>query len=356
MHRRTNRLTAVGTVALAAVLLLAACGSKSGSAGSGAGSGATPSPATTAELYEQAKKEGEVVWYSADVPAAGQAVNAAFEKAYPGIKVTYVRAASADLLARYTSEKKSGAPTADVIEQTDIGFSNSAQKDGFTQPFANAGIPGYGDIPKDWRMDSGDPYALTVWILAYNTKQVSADEAPKTLEDILDPKWKGKLVAPDPAQSGGYAVGWGTAADHFGNNYLQRLHDQNVSWEATGSSASEAKLVSGEKPVNLVGSLSTLQADKGKGAPIAWNVPPVSTGSAYIYSINSKPNHPAAARLFASFLISKAGNEAEFSQNPASGSAWLKPQGTQILTLQTKYADLDEATKIDKALTGHGPA
>ena len=120
-------------------------------------------------------------------------LTAAFQKKYPFIKMTYWRADSEDILTRVSAEIRANKLVADVIEGTGIG--ELAVRAGLAQP---AWSPQLADIP-DYMRDPRRlwaPTRMSYFGIAYNTRLVPAGTAPKTYEDLLDPKWKGKMVWP----------------------------------------------------------------------------------------------------------------------------------------------------------------
>ena len=151
-------------------------------------------PDRTERLIAGAKREGQVTYYSAMiVNQALRPLTAAFQKKYPFIKMTFWRANSEDIQTRMSAEVRANKLVVDIAEGTGIG--ELAVRAGLAQ---EAWSPQLADIPEYMR----DPRRL--WVptrmsyfgIAYNTRLVPAGTAPKTYEDLLDPKWKGKMVWP----------------------------------------------------------------------------------------------------------------------------------------------------------------
>src|SRR5215471_14692302 len=129
---------------------------------------------------EAARKEGKVVWYTSLALTSAEKVAKLFEAAYPGIKVEVQRTGSQRILQRVMQELQANIKNVDVIHTSDAGH--------------------YVLLKDKKRYHYG--LRATVNVIAYNTKVVSPGEAPKTWKDLLDPRWKGKLVTAHPGYSG----------------------------------------------------------------------------------------------------------------------------------------------------------
>src|SRR5215470_13941344 len=142
---------------------------------------------------EAAKKEGKVVWYTSLALTSAEKVAKLFEAAYPGIKVEVQRTGSQRILQRVMQELQANIKNVDVIHTSDAGHYVLLKDKKLLMKYTPAGVEGF---PASFKDKDGYHYGLraTVNVIAYNTKSVSAGEAPKTWKDLLDPRWKGKLV------------------------------------------------------------------------------------------------------------------------------------------------------------------
>ncbi len=169
--------------------------------------GAQKKPTTAAELAlytgpdrqqlleEGARKEGKLVFYTVGIiNQAVRPVVDAFQKKYPFIKVDIWRAGSNDLLPRLLEEYRAGKHQCDVIEATQL-LSILMYKQGMIQPFTS---PALKSVQEDAIIKAPGQGAYEVAFrenglgLGYNTKLISKAQVPKTYQDLLDPKWKGK--------------------------------------------------------------------------------------------------------------------------------------------------------------------
>src|SRR5947209_1566171 len=160
-----------------------------------------PSPITPA-LIDAARREGKVAFYTAlDLPISEKLART-FEAKYPGIAVRVERSGSERVFQRIGQERQSGINAVDVACTTDPGHFLTWKRDGWLAPF----VPE--DVARHFRpeyVDADGMYAtVCCWLSAmgYNTKLLSAADAPKSFADLLDQKWAGKMVKAHPADSG----------------------------------------------------------------------------------------------------------------------------------------------------------
>jgi iron(III) transport system substrate-binding protein len=166
-------------------------------------------------------------------------------------------------------------------------------------------------LPDDARDPDGF-YAVdraTMAVMAYNTKLVRPEEAPKGYADLLDPKWKGKIVKAHPAYSGNTLTATFELSRLLGWDYFKKLGQQQV-MQVQSATEPPKKLALGERPVMFDGAEYVALLAKARGAPLAIVYPregtPLVVGSA---GVMKDAPHPNAARLFISFLFSRDGQE-----------------------------------------------
>src|SRR5262245_16006508 len=167
--------------------------------------------AADAALIEAAKKEGEVNWYSTQIISQlVRPVTAAFEKKYPGIKVRATRANATEVAVKILNESRAGRVQSDVFDGTTTVV--PLKKEGYVLQW----LP---DAAKDYPANVKDPegywIANNLFIITpgFNTSLVPRGTEPKTYQDLLDPKWRGKLAwngFPTSSGVGGF-VGTGLA-------------------------------------------------------------------------------------------------------------------------------------------------
>ena len=260
------------------------------------------SPTRHQKLVEAARKEGSVTFYTSIAEKDGPALAADFEKRY-GIKVNIWRASSTKVLQRVVVEAQAhrwdfdavdiSAPEMEALyrEKTLQEVRSAFHADLFPET-----MPAH----RGWA-----PQFLSVFVQAYNTNLVKKAELPKRYDDLLDPKWKGKLAV--EAKDNEWYCG---LMKHLGEEKGSKLFKELVSkngWSVrSGHSLLNNMVVSGEVPLALtVYSYMTEQA-KRKGAPVDWfTIDPV-IGRSNGIGVSKKPPHPNAALLFYEYMISDA--------------------------------------------------
>ncbi len=144
----------------------------------------------TARLVEGAKKEGAINMYTSAQSDDMGALVAAFEKKY-GLKVTMWRTSSEKVLQRAVTEARANRHTVDVLE-TNGPELESMHREKILQKVAS---PHHANLIGPALRPHGEWVGtrLNVFVQAYNTKLVKKEELPKSWEDMLQPRWKGKL-------------------------------------------------------------------------------------------------------------------------------------------------------------------
>jgi len=156
-----------------------------------------PVIAQDAKLIELAKKEGgRVVVYGSIENDTMDLIAAAFKKK-TGLEVDYWRDAANKVTDRVTAESRAGKPQADVVLTT-TSTMRLIQKDGFLAQYDSPSAKAFPKTVTDPNL--GPAYRSTVIGVVYHTGIVKPSEAPKSLEDLVKPQYKGKVVVPDPSQ------------------------------------------------------------------------------------------------------------------------------------------------------------
>jgi iron(III) transport system substrate-binding protein len=260
--------------------------------------------AVTPALIEAAKKEGKVVYYtSVDLPLA-EKIAKAFEAKYAGIAVRVERTGAERVFQRIGQEYASKIYAVDVVNSSDAAHFIVWKRDGILQPY----VPE--DVAKhypDEHKDADGTYAsfrVGLSIIAYNTNLVKAEEAPKAHKDLLDPKWKGKIVKAHPGYSGTIMTATYQLSRDLGWEFFEKLAAQNV-MQLQSSADPPKKLALGERAVQADGNEYNIFQIKEGGGPVepiyAVEGTPLVIGPNGIFKNAPNPN---AARLFQAFCFS----------------------------------------------------
>jgi iron(III) transport system substrate-binding protein len=176
----------IATVLAVASMGLAACGGSDTSSSSS--TTASSLSGTEATMYDAAKKDGSLTWYSSAPPAQMDATIAAFKKRYPGIDVRVARLASGPLETRYAQERESGAGTADVVTNAaDPKFDATAAEKKWME--TSVDLPAMADFPKKWVKNGQATVGLLQLVIGYTTPNLTGAAVPKSWQDILDPRF-----------------------------------------------------------------------------------------------------------------------------------------------------------------------
>jgi len=259
---------------------------------------APPPTAITPDLIAAARKEGSVVWYtSVDLPLA-EKVAKAFEAKFPGVAVRVERTGAERVFQRIGQEYSSGIHSVDVVNSSDASQFIVWKGDGILEPF----VPE--DVAKYYPAEHKDPdgqfasFRVGLCVVGYNTTLVKAAEAPKSFADLLDPKWKGKLVKAHPGYSGTIMTATYQMSRDLGWSYFEKLAQQNV-MQVQSSADPPKKLELGERAVMVDGNEYNMFELKESGKPVEIVYPaegtPLIVGPNGLFKAAPNPN---AARLF----------------------------------------------------------
>jgi len=245
-----------------------------------------------------AKAEGQLVFYNATPAKMAEKLVAAFEKKY-GIKVDTVNARSSEIRERIRADRNSGRSVGDVMING-IGTSFTLMQEGSFEQHGH--LPALANMKAPFTTDGTLlPYRAGIFVLGVNTSLVEAADEPKSWFDILDPKWKGKILMDDPrASAGGYQF-FDVTYQKFGEDYLRKVADQKPTI-GRETATDLRRLAQGEFPLYFPVAASDLPGIVG--LPVKPIVP--SEGAPYVVVVNAvlkQPPHPNAARLFLNFML-----------------------------------------------------
>jgi iron(III) transport system substrate-binding protein len=263
-----------------------------------------PEPVTPA-LIEAAKKEGQVSYYtSTDLPVAEKLAKA-FEAKYPGIAVRVERTGAERVFQRIGQEYSSNIHAVDVVNSSDAAHFIVWKRDGILLPYVPEDVAKF--YPAEHRDIDGQFASWRIWlsIIAYNTNLVKPEEAPRSFADLLDPKWKGKIVKAHPGYSGTIMTATYQMQRDLGWTFFEQLARQNI-MQVQSSADPPKKLEIGERAVMADGNEYNIFQMKEAGRPVepvyASEGSPLIIGPNGIFKGSSNPN---AAKLFQSFCFSR---------------------------------------------------
>jgi iron(III) transport system substrate-binding protein len=311
-----------------------------------AGAGAlAPARAQDAVDVAKAKAEGKVTWYTSTPIGQGQKIADAFEKE-TGIKVEMFRSGGSAILRRFQQELDAGRVAVDVLTHSEPAAANALGKKGLFVAFKPKNFDKVPDAAKDANgLFVGQRLNMMTHYLR-SDKVAEADE-PKSWDDLLDPRYKGKLVMTDPSFTSLQVSVVGTMAKARGWGFYEKLKANDVMIVQGNQQASDT-LKRGERLI-AVGALDSYAADlKKEGHPIKTLYP--SDGLFVIPSptsvVKGSPS-PNAAKLFAEFMIGDTVQKMFSAEGGYSARTDIAaPQGSPDLkTLKILAVDNDHIEK-----------
>lgn len=321
--------------------------------------------ASWAKVVQEARKEGRVAIYSFALAGdAGEAISRAFYNKY-GVKLDIVAGTSPALLERVKSEYRAKQFMTDVadmsssriLELKDASITTSAKdipvlkdKAGwYTHPF---------DLDPDGHVLSYYSTQMTPYI---NTTLVKPGDEPKSWLDLLQPRWKGKVMAGDP---GVYAAttylyySMVKKTNRLSEDYFRQLGGQISKFVPGGARDQVLVLVRGEGPINITASSSGGSSLITEGAPV--KAIDLKEGGMFspstVSAMLSKAPHPNSARLFLNWFLSAEG--LRIFAEAASATTMRKdvpdflPSTAKIdlsKAISLNFVDMDEINKLYNA-------
>lgn len=294
------------TLVLSAVLALTltACGAPAESASEAK----TVEFSNLEELVTAAEAEGSVRLYTSLLEPDLVKLVAGFEAKYD-IDVEDVRLGGTDAMNRFDSESAAKARSADVVLVNDTSYFGAATEKGIITPLDETGVldvvPGF---PKEMLLDEENTAVLTVTNngVAYNSDLVKAEDVPKSWEELLDPKWKGKILMVSPDASLANVLTWDIVSKSQDEGFLGKLGAQVARYYPNLVPMHEA-LAAGEGQLALPSPEFFVAAQTAGGKPLGFGSLSPNYYPAQAVGVSSAAEHPAAARLLTQYLLSEEG-------------------------------------------------
>lgn len=278
--------------------------------------GAGAAASTYQQMVEKAKAEGTLTIYSTDTEEHLLAVIKKFKAKY-SISVEYVRLASSAVAQRYASERHAGVVAADIIQLTDPTLIEANPS--WFVPLADTQIRSLDGYLPNYKSKYHAAGVVFPSGLQYNTDLVAPNEVPKTYQDLLSPRFKGKILFIDPKASPTPMSLLNLLDKKYGDDFVKKLGAQNLGFVDSASPGAQ-QIAAGAFEINFptAGGAQTAPV-KAAGAPINYIVlQPVQVGTNEL-ALSAGSDHPNAAALFLDFRFSKAAFEAICATNPEYG-------------------------------------
>ena len=259
-------------------------------------------------LYEGAKKEGRLMWYTSLTGGPNSDAPKVLEAKYPGIKLEVYRGDSDAIIQRVIQEAQAKRYLVDSIETT-FPILKVMQEYKLLAPYFSPHLAQYSDEAKE-KADKSLVYWTTdreSYIgLAYNTNSVQGNAVPKSFDDLLKPELKDKIGFAT-TDTGARVIA--AMLKSKGAEFVQKLKGQQITLHSVSGRAILDMVISGELGLSPTVFLSHSRVSIAKGAPIKWvpmDLVPTNAGGV---ALPANAPHPHAALLFGDFLISPEGQK-----------------------------------------------
>lgn len=298
-----------------------------------------------ARLVEGARKEREVLLYSTMTVADARALATAFERKY-GVRVNHWRGSAERIVSRAVAEARARRYEADAFETSshrmEVLYREGLLED-FHTPVLRDIVPEA--FPRGHRQYVAARFAF--FVMGYNTRLVKPGELPASYEELLDPRWAGKITIE------GTDVLWFAAVakamgEEKGIAYFRKLAAMKPA--IRNSHILVAQLVaSGEVPFFLTAYNNNIETLKLKGAPVEWKPLQPAFGQAAAIGVSRYAPHPHAALLFTEFVLSREGQELVKAANRVPTSVLVdSPLNKFKYEIISPTLALDEGDKWDR--------
>lgn len=305
-------------------------------------------------LYQAAKAEGKVEIWS---PVDGEEIlmlAEAFNKVFPGVKVNHFEIRAAEYVQRFIVEAKQGTVALDIGTGKTTDMIPLLDRD-LIQPY-NDWTKTFKDIIPSAVSQDGKlvTHYHLLYPVAYNTRTLTSEDTPRSWEDLLDARWKGKIIVEPRANAFAYlGLKWGREKMV---NYLKKLRAQSPIYVKGGTGVAQ-QVVAGVAPLAIgayVHKISQMQKD---GAPIDWakKISPLGVADNVMF-VAKGAKHPNAAKLFIGWLASEKAqriiNERLFRGQLFPGSryfAMTEIEKNRVELLTETVENYREAAVLNKA-------
>ena len=255
-------------------------------------------------LEEGAKKEGEIVFYTSLSLTDYPKILPHFEKAYPFIKTNTYRSTPSGVFTRVETEARAGRHAVDVVGSAPVEMWQLKQRKhsaGYLSPEQKALPPGSRDPDGYWQ-----GFEVTPLVTAFNTKQVSGADAPRSYQDLLHPKWKGRISLGTEEYTW-FNILLESMGSKKGAEYMQALAKQELQMPGSSSVMRVQLMLGGESAIALAARGRRVTDYKQQGAPIDFRIMEPYGGEPNFVALMQRSSHPHAALLFVDWILSEEG-------------------------------------------------
>ena len=255
-------------------------------------------------LEDGARKEGQLVLYTSISLTDYPKIVAAFENRYPFVKVNAYRSTPSGVFTRVETEARAGRYAADVVASAPVEMWELKKRGlstAYLSPERKAMPAGSFDAEGYWQ-----GFEVTPLVLAFNTRQVAPNAAPQSYEDLLNPKWKGKMSLGTEEYTW-CNVTLEAMGSQKGTEYMRALARQQLHMPGSSSVMRVQLLLAGESAIAIAARGRRVTEYKEKSAPIDFRILEPYAAEPAFTALMQRATHPAAAILFIDWMLSEEG-------------------------------------------------
>ncbi|HEY2988647.1 MAG TPA: extracellular solute-binding protein [Candidatus Binatia bacterium] len=258
-------------------------------------------PLLPAQDIEKARQEGVVVWYTNLNVDASQGIAQAFEKKFSPLKVRLYRAGNSALGARIMSEAQAGRTENDVTDMT-LTFIGGLLQKNLVVPYNSPERRFFRDEFKD-KESYWTGTTVQASVIGYNTRLVARQEAPKSYDDLLLPRWRGRKITMEAEAYEWFQAMLALKGREKTLEFIKNLRAQQPAFNR-GRTLQAQLVAAGEYEVALELFNYRVEVLKNQGAPIDWVAPNPMVVNPSVVSLAARAPHPNAGKIFIDFLLS----------------------------------------------------
>ncbi len=292
-------------------------------------------------VEEGARQEGRIVFYTSVSVQDNPKLMAAFEKVYPFVKADVYRATPTSLFLRASTEARAGRHLADVIGTEPVEMWELKQTK-LSGPYLSPELQG---MPKG----SYDPegywaaFEVTPIVVAYNTKLLKPADVPNTYQDLLNPKYKGKMNL-GTEDYDWFSVLLDSMGREKGIAYFKALAKQDLQMPGSSSRMRVELMLAGESAIALAARGRRVTEFKEQGAPIDFRIFQPYAGEPNSVAVMARAPHPYTAILFTDWLLSQEGQVALAEIPRLSIRKGIKQKGRLQELFEKEFTFVDPAS------------
>lgn len=266
-----------------------------------------------AALEEGARKEGEMVFYTSMGLTDYPKIVGAFEKSFPFVKVRSIRLTQSSIFTKIDTEARAGRVLVDVVASAPVEIWELRHK-GYSFPYLSPELKAFPAGSYD-SQGFWSSFEVTPIVVAFNTKLVSQEDAPRSYQDLLQPRWKGRMSL------GSDEYAWFTVMlDGMGKakalEYMKALARQQLHIPGSSSIVRLQLALAGESAIVIAARGRRVVEYKEKGAPIDYRLFDPYPAEPNAVSVMRRASHPHAALLFIDWILSEEAQSMMAQQIP----------------------------------------